>query len=302
MNYQHLRAFHAVATHGSFTRAAAALHVTQPTISDQIKALETRYGVKLFERHSRQVDITELGRALFDITRRQFKLEADAEQLLVTAKGLAHGRLRVGAGAPHLVVPLLGTFKRRHPGIQLSLEFGNSEVILRSLFERRADVAVLPDIGADARLYAYAFRRDHLIAFVDGGHPWSTRRSITLADLEGQPLVLREVGSRTRAVFEAAMETAGVVMGETLEIGSREAVREAVAAGLGIGIVSEAELGVDPRLHALGIRESGLEVTEYAACLAERQSVRVVAAFFSLLEEIRASTDQPRGTFSPSAA
>ena len=285
MNYLHLRAFHAVATHGSFTRAAAALNVTQPTVSDQVKVLENRYEVKLFERHSRRVEMTALGRALYEVARRQFKLEADAEQLLLTAKGLTHGRLRVAAGAPQLVIPLLGNFKRRHPGIQLVLQFGNSEVVLRSLFERRCDLVMLPDIGADERLYAVPFRRDRLIAFVEGGHPWSTRRSISLADLQGEALVLREVGSRTRAVFEAAMAGAGVVMGETLEIGSREGVREAVAAGLGIGIVSEGELGVDPRLHAIAIRESGLEVTEYAACLAERQSVRVVAAFFDLLEK-----------------
>ena len=285
MNYLHLRAFHAVATHGSFTRAAQALNVTQPTVSDQIKALESRYQVKLFDRHSRRVEITELGRALFAITRRQFKLEADAEQLLATARGLAHGRLRVAAGAPQPVIPLLGAFKRRHPGIQLSVQLGNSEVLLASLFDRRCDVVVLPDIGDDPRLHALPFRRDRLIAFVDGGHPWSTRRSIRLADLKGEPLVLRETGSRTRAAFESAMARAGVVMGETLEIGSREGVREAVAAGLGIGIVSEGELGVDPRLHALAIRESGLEVTEYAACLLERRSVRVVAAFFNLLQE-----------------
>lgn len=288
MNYLHLRAFHAVATHGSFTRAAAALNVTQPTVSDQIKVLENRYEVKLFERHSRRVALTELGRALYDVTRRQSKLEADAEQLMLTAKGLTHGRLRVAAGAPQLVIPLLGSFKRRHPGIELSLQFGNSEVVLRSLFDRCCDVVVLPDIGADERLHALPFRRDRLIAFVEGGHPWSTRRSIRLADLKGEPLVLREVGSRTRAVFEAAIARAGVVLGETLEIGSREGVREAVAAGLGIGIVSEGELGVDPRLHALGIREAGgLEVTEYAACLVERQSVRVVAAFFGLLKETK---------------
>lgn len=271
MNYLHLRAFHAVATHGSFTRAAAALNVTQPTVSDQVKVLENRYEVKLFERHSRRVEMTAIGRALYEVARRQFKLEADAEQLLLTAKGLTHGRLRVAAGAPQLVIPLLGNFKRRHPGIQLVLQFGNSEVVLRSLFERRCDLVMLPDIGADERLYAVPFRRDRLVAFVEGGHPWSTRRSISLADLKGEALVLREVGSRTRAVFEAAIAGAGVIMGETLEIGSREGVREAVAAGLGIGIVSEGELGVDPRLHAIAIRESGLEVTEYAACLAERQ-------------------------------
>jgi aminoethylphosphonate catabolism LysR family transcriptional regulator len=285
MNSSHLRAFHAVAAHGSFTRAAAALNITQPTVSDQIKGLESRYDVKLFERHSRRVEMTALGRALYDVTRRQFKLQADAEQLLLTAKGLTHGQLRVAAGAPHLIIPLLGSFKRRHPGIQLSLQFGNSEIVLRSLFDRRCDLVVLPDIGADARLHALPIRRDRLIAFVEGGHPWSTRRSIRLAELSGEALVLREVGSRTRAVFEAAMARAGVVMGETLEIGSREGVREAVAAGLGIGIVSEAELGVDPRLHGIAIRESGLEVTEYAACLVERQSVRVVSAFFGLLKD-----------------
>ena len=289
MNYLHLRAFHGVASHGSFTRAAAALNVTQPTVSDQIKALEDRYEVKLFERHSRRVELTGLGRALYEIARRQIKLEADAEQLLSTAKGLTHGRLRVAAGAPHLVIPLLGNFKRRHPGITLALQFGNSEVVLRSLFDRRCDLVMLPDIGADERLHALPFRRDRLIAFVEGGHAWSTRRSISLADLKGEALVLREVGSRTRAVFEAAIARAGVIMGETLEIGSREGVREAVAAGLGIGIVSEGELGVDPRLHAIAIREAGLEVTEYAACLVERQSVRVVAAFFGLLKEIKPS-------------
>jgi len=285
MNLMHLRAFHAVATHGSFTRAAGALNVTQPTVSDQIKGLENRYEVKLFERHSRRVEMTALGRALYEVTQRQFKLEADAEQLLLTAQGLTHGQLRVAADAPHLVIPLLGSFKRRHPGIALSLQFGNSETLLRSLFERRCDLVVLPDIGADERLHALPIRRDRLIAFVDGGHPWSIRRSIRLAELHGQSLVVREVGSRTRAVFEAAMAHAGVVMGETLEIGSREGVREAVAAGLGIGIVSQTELGVDPRVHAIAIRETGLEVTEFAACLAERQSVRVVAAFFGLLKE-----------------
>ena len=158
MNYLHLRAFHAVAIHGSFTRAAASLNVTQPTVSDQIKVLENRYEVKLFERHSRRVEMTAIGRALFEVARRQFKLEADAEQLLLTAKGLTHGRLLVAAGAPQLVIPLLGNFKRRHPGIQLVLQFGNSEVVLRSLFERRCDLVMLPDIGADERLYAEPFR------------------------------------------------------------------------------------------------------------------------------------------------
>lgn len=290
MLYTHLRAFHAVATQGGFSRAAAALHVTQPTISDQVKALETRYGVLLFERRRRRVVLTELGRELLAVTRQQFSLEAEAEQLLLSAKGLAYGRLRVGADAPFLVVPLLGSFKRRHPGVQLSVTFGNTEQVLRRLFERDCDVAVLPEIGADDRLHSIPFRRDRLVAFVHRGHHWVRRRRIRLEELAEQPLVLREAESTTRIIFERVMAHAGVTLGETLEIGSREGVREAVAAGLGIGIVSQTEFGTDTRLHTLELAQPGLEVVEYATCIKERRPVRVVSAFFDVLQDTLATT------------
>ncbi len=285
MLYTYLRAFHAVATRGGFSRAAAALHVTQPTISDQVKTLENLYGVQLFERRGRRVAVTELGRELLAVTRQQFSLEAEAEQLLLSAKGLAYGRLRVGADAPFLVIPVLGSFKRRHPGIQLSVTFGNTEQVLERLFERDCDVAVLPEIGTDERLYSVPFKRDRLVAFVDRGHAWVRRRRLRLEDLADQRLVLREAGSTTRMIFERVMTEAGVTPGETLEIGSREAVREAVAAGLGIGVVSETEFGSDPRLHALELSHPGLQVVEFAACIKERRPVRVVAAFFDVLHD-----------------
>ena len=212
MLYTYLRAFHAVATQGGFSRAAAALHVTQPTISDQVKALENLYGVQLFERRGRRVAVTELGRELLAVTRQQFSLEAEAEQLLLSAKGLAYGRLRVGADAPFLVIPVLGSFKRRHPGIQLSVTFGNTEQVLERLFERDCDVAVLPEIGTDERLYSVPFKRDRLVAFVDRGHAWVRRRRLRLEDLADQRLVLREAGSTTRMIFERVMTEAGVTL------------------------------------------------------------------------------------------
>lgn len=285
INHAHLRAFHAVATQGSFTRAAASLHVTQPTISDQIKTLEERYRVRLFERHSRRIEITALGQALLDITRRQFSAENEAELLLLSARGLAHGRLRVTAGAPQLVVPLLGRFKRRHPGIELSLHFGNTAAVLSSLFSGTSDLAVLPDIGGDERLHAVPIQRDRLVAFVGPNHPWTRRRSVRPADIAGQPLVLRETGSKTRALFESVMRDAGLSLGERLEIGSREGVLEAVAAGLGVGIVFETELGHDTRLHALAIRHPGIEVTEFAACLPAARETPTVKAFMALVRE-----------------
>jgi DNA-binding transcriptional LysR family regulator len=184
------------------------------------------------------------------------------------------------------VIPLLADFNRRHPGIQLSLSFGNSEKVLQDLFERRSEVAVLADLKVDRRLYALPFRRDRLVVFVARGHAWTRRRSIRLAELAGQRLVLREPGSTTRAIFERAMVAAAVKPSAVLEIGSREAVREAVAAGLGIGAVFESEFSRDPRLHALSVRDADLDAMEYAACLEERRPVRVVRAFFELLREL----------------
>ncbi len=285
MNSAQLRAFHAVATAGSYTRASQRLHVTQPTLSGQVKALEDSYGVRLFERRGRGVELTDLGRSLLDVTERFYALEADAEQLLSAARSMTGGQLRVGADSPYHVIPLLAAFKRRHPGIRLALGFGNSEQVLADLIERRSEVVVLADPAPDRRIHAVPFRKERLVAFVDRGHPWSRRRSIRLDELAGERLVLREQGSITRAIFERALAEGSVAPGEFLEIGSREAVREAVAAGLGIGVVFESEFGSDPRLHALAFRGAGLEATEYAACLEDRRPVRVVRAFFDLLRE-----------------
>ncbi|QEX21618.1 transcriptional regulator [Hypericibacter adhaerens] len=284
MNHAQLRAFHAVASEGSFTRAAEALHVTQPTLSGQVKALEERYGVKLFDRRGRRVHPTELGRSLLDLTRRLFSLEAEAEQILGAAKGLKRGHLRLAADAPFHVIGALSAFAKRYPGIRLSLTIGNSEEILEALVEHRADVAVLANIPENPRVHAVPFRRDRLIAFVEQNHPWAGRESLTLKELAGRRLVLREIGSTTRRLFETAMAARGLTLGEVLEVNSREAVRETVAAGLGIGVVSESEFGSDRRLVPLPIEAEELAMTEYVACLSERRDLSLVRAFLDILE------------------
>ena len=285
MYHAQLRAFHAVALHGGFTRAAEALRLTQPTLSGQVKALEEHYGVRLFDRRGRAVELTDLGTALLDISRRVFALESEAEQLLAAARGLTSGQLRVGADAPYHVVSCLAAFSRRHPNIRLTMTFGNSERVLRELFEGRTDIAVLPELDKDERLFSFPVQRDRLVVFVDRGHSWARRRSIRLEEIADQRLVQRESGSTTRAIFEAAMARAGVRPASVLEIGSREAVREAVAAGLGVGVVSETEFGRDDRVHSVTVRNAALRTTEYAACLATRRDTPVVRAFFELLEE-----------------
>lgn len=284
MNHSQLKAFHAVACQGSFTKAAEQLHVTQPTLSDHVKALEAHYGVKLFKRQGRGVSLTSLGHALLDITRRKFTLEAEAEQLLSVAKGMMSGRLRVSADGPYLVVPLLGSFSRRYPGINISMNFGNTEKVLQDLFRLEADIGVFANFDNDERICAVPYRKEKLVMFTNKDHDWSRNVSVKLEDIASQQLIVREPGSVTRQIFEQAMQQKDVQPGSLLEIGSREGVREAVAAGLGVGVTSEFEFGHDDRLVSLVVSNAELNVTEYIACLNETRPIPVVQAFFDLFQ------------------
>lgn len=285
INHSQLRAFHAVATEGSFTKAANMLHVTQPTLSGQVKALEDQFGVRLFDRRKRRIELTDIGRNLFDITFRLFSLELEAEQVLTAARGLKRGHLRVGADAPYHSVPFLAVFHRRYPSLRLSMSIGNSEKLVGDLLDQRCDVAIAANVGTDPRIFSLPFREDYLIAFVDRAHPWASRKQISLADLAGKRLVLRETSSTTRRTFESAIAAAGIVAGEILEIGSREAIREAVAAGLGIGIVAQSEFGDDVRLKALEFTGDRMRSVEHVACLQDRRATPLVKAFLDIVRD-----------------
>src|SRR5262249_48835575 len=253
MNHAQLRAFHAVATAGGFTRAAARLGVTQPTLSGQVKALEESYGVVLIERRGREGRVAGLGGGLGWVPRPSFCPCRGAREPPPPAAGGGRGHLRVGADAPYHILASLSRFVQRYPKLRLSLSVGNSETLIRDLLDHRIDVAVVANLVPDARFHTSPVRRDRLILFVPKTHPWARRRRVRPSALTGQRLVLREPGSSTRRIFETAMARAGIAIDEVIETNSREAVREAVAAGLGIGVVSESEFGNDPRLIKIAI-------------------------------------------------
>ncbi|MEQ8664956.1 MAG: LysR substrate-binding domain-containing protein [Rhodospirillales bacterium] len=283
MLHTQLRAFHAVATNGSFTRAAQVLRVSQPTLSGQVRALEDSYGTELFQRRGRGIEITDLGRALLEVTRRYFTAEAEAEQLLATARGLTAGTLRVRADSPYAVIPLLAVFSRRYPRVDTQISFGNSREVLADILDQSADIGFLPDVEGDDRLHVVPVQRDQLVFMVHRGHAWAQRRAVGFEAIADETLLLREKGSRTRAVLEAALAERQVSPGHVLEIGSREAIREAVAAGLGVGVVNDGEFGHDDRLSKLGISGTRLAVTEYAACRKDRRGAGAVAALLGLI-------------------
>jgi aminoethylphosphonate catabolism LysR family transcriptional regulator len=284
ISHAHLRAFHAVATHGSFTRAAESLHVTQPTLSGQVKELEERYGIKLFLRHGRHIELTDIGRSAYSITHLLFRHEEEVEQLFQSARALTTGELLVAADSPYIVTPLLAQFQRLYPGIQISIRYGNSEQLMSWLESRLCDVAFLPNIPqADDRFISIPLEPDKLVVFVNQDHVWCDRRSITMEELLEQRIILREKGSRTRSIFEDAVAEAGARLDNVMEISGREGVREAVAAGFGVGIVAENELVADSRLRPLRVSNAELIHEEYFICLKERRSQRVTDAFIKMV-------------------
>ena len=284
ISHAHLRSFHAVATHGSFTRAAEMLHVTQPTLSGQVKELEERYGTRLFVRHGRHVELTDIGKSAFSITRLLFRHEEEVEHLLQSARALTSGLLRVGADSPYIVTPLLAQFQRLYPGIQISIQYGNSEQLMAWIVSRSCDVAFMPNVPQeDARLYSIPLPPGRLVVFVNQDHDWAERRSVTIEELVTQRIVLREKCSRTRSIFEEAVADAGHLLTNVMEISGREGVREAVAAGFGVGIVAENELVADSRLRALPVSNAELAHAEFVVCLQEMRSLRVNDAFLEMV-------------------
>ena len=284
INFQQLRCFHAVAQHGSFTAAARALLIGQPSITTHVKSLERRFGVELFCRHGHNVKLTDVGERLLLITQRIFSLEGEAEDTLRAAGGLMLGQLRVGAISPEVVTQLVVNFSQHYPDVELLVSLGNTTELVNSLLTFENDVVIVPR-QEDRRFRAIPYERTCLVLLVPRNHRWAQRKSVKLAELEGQRMVLREVGSATRKIFEEMLTAADVKIRPVLEIESREAVRESVAVGIGVGIALASETHFDQRLHTLEISDAPVYLQLDVACLAERWEAPLIAALFTVAEK-----------------
>ena len=296
MRHTQLRSFHAVAQRGSFTAAARELGVSQPTITTQVKSLEGEFGVELFVRRGRRIELTETGGGLLDITRRLFADEKEAADYLNETRGLRTGHLRVGAVGPYHVTDMLAAFNARHPELYVSVTVGNSRDTLRDLLDYRTDVAVLAHVDPDPRLVAIPYQRHRVVVFCPVDHPFARRRGIRVREMEGQRLIVREAGSTTRRAFDQAMREAGTHPRVVMEIGSRESIREAVAKGIGLGVVSEAEFIPDPRIRALPVIDAEIYTYAHVVHLRERQNARLVRAFLDVLAGLLAASPAARLT------
>ena len=283
-----LRAFHLVADAGSFSLAARTAGLSQPTLSAQVRTLEASYAVDLFDRRGRGVRMTPTGQSLFALSTRLIAAEEEARALLTGGRTLTRGHLRVSADSAYHVMPILAELKRVHPGLTFALKIDNSANVLDHLTEHGADVAVMAKMTLDPQIHSMKLRNDRLIVFVKQGHTWARRRRIRISELAGKDIVVRERGSITREVFEERLAQAAVTPASMIEVQTREAVREAVAAGFGVGVVFDSEFGTDARFHRIEVGDSDLSVGEYVVCLQERRRLPVVRAFLNVARELAA--------------
>jgi DNA-binding transcriptional LysR family regulator len=253
-----LRLFAALAEHKSVTAAAKACHVTQPTVSMQLKDLTNAVGLALYERIDGRIHLTQAGEDLLRTARAMSDEWATFVQRIDAMKGLTRGRLRVAlvSTAKYVVPRILGRFCARHPDIDIALEVLNREGVIARMRENRDDLYVMSIPPADIALERRPFLPNPLVVIAAASHPLAGRKRLALVRLARERFILREPGSGTRLACDAHFERVGFVPDVRLEIGSNEAIKEVVAAGMGIAVVSRHALGSKgpgPGLAILGV-------------------------------------------------
>ncbi len=240
LTLRQLAVFECVARHLNYTRAADELYLSQPAVSMQIRQLEEAVGLPLFERLGRKIHLTEAGHELFfyaQVIGRQLK---EAEEVLSALKGLSKGRLAVSVAstANYFATRLLAAFKREYEGVAVSLDVTNRRTLLRQLEHNEVDLVIMGRPPEDADLLAEPFMDNPLVVIAPADHALAGQREIPMARLADEPFVVRERGSGTRIAMEKSFAEQGRSLETGMEMTSNEAIKQAVEAGLGLGIVS----------------------------------------------------------------
>ena len=253
-----LELFVAVLDSGGVARATRARNLSQPAVSEHVRGLEAFFGVPLFERAGRGVRPTAAARLVEPFIRQALGLVGSAEQAAVELRGLRAGAVAVSASTTpgtYLLPEILGRFHAAHPQIALTLRVGDTREVEQWVATGAVELGVIGAAPARPGLAAEPWVKDELVAIVARRHPFARRRSLPGGALAGQPYIAREEGSSTRAVAERALADLGVTLRPVMELGSTEAVREAVAAGLGVSVVSRHAVRTrDPRVVAIRLQ------------------------------------------------
>lgn len=245
--FRQLRIFSEAARHQSFAEAARLLHLTPPAVSMQIKELEGQVGLPLFERSGRKVQLTTVGEYVLVYARRILAGLKDAEDAVARLRKLEAGQLTIGmvSTAQYFLPKLLVGYREEHPGVDIRLAVGNREQLVRMLHEGELDIAIMGRPPKELATRAEPFAAHPHVFVAPPQHPLAREGTLAPEQLAGQPFIMRESGSGTRAALEQFMEAHRVLPRVAMEMASNETIKQAVMAGMGLSFLSLHTMGLE---------------------------------------------------------
>jgi len=283
-----LKVFEATARHGSFTRAAEELYITQPTVSSQIKQLSKTVGLPLFEQIGKRLYLTEAGQELLKTCQAVFQCLDNFEMKVADIQGTKQGRLRLAVitTAKYFIPRLLGEFTQKYPGIDVSLKVTNHQQIRERMQNNRDDLYIVSEPPDEIDLVSQPFLDNPLVVIARQDHPLAGQRNIPIKALNDQAFIMREQGSGTRQAVQNLLNQHRVDVRVRLELGSNEAIKQAIAGGMGISVLSQHTLvseGAKSELAVLDIDHFPIKRRWYVASLGGKQLSVVAQTFLDYL-------------------
>ena len=256
MNFAQLKAFLAVARHGSFSKAAETLYLTQPAISKQVQALEELVGTRLFDRLGRSILLTQAGNILHNHAHVAFQTLEEARETIAQLRGLQRGHLRISAASTigtYMLPQPLGELKARYPGIEISLAITNKARVVQQVLSHEVELGFVGPPVEPAELEREEYLLDELVLIMAPTHRLAHQESVAVAELVEEVFILREQGSGTREIMEEELARVRVSLKKAMELGSTEAIKQAVAANLGVSIVSKFAISLEMQKGRLAV-------------------------------------------------
>ena len=286
MTYSQLRAFHCVATYGGFSKAAEKTQHSQPVLSGHVKQLDEFYDNLLFKREKKRISLTSAGKELFILTKQFFEVEEQINSHLSKSSASVSGKIRIVADSAIHIIKILKSFRKNYPDVIIDLTIGNSKEVTTSIRNYDAEIGVIGSPVEGPDLQTLTLETSKIKAIASKKFFNKIPKSLSFQDLEQLPLIFRENGSHTRETLIAEALKQKKQLVPVIEVTGREGLHELVANGLGIGFVSQAEIGQDPRLAHIDIDAGHTEMTETLMYLTARKEVPVIRAFLKAAENL----------------
>lgn len=281
-----IRAVEAVARLQSFTRAAEALGLSQPTVSTQVRAVEEQFGQRLFVRSGGAVTVSPGAHATLARIRAALASIAELEDHLAGTSLLETGSLALGFSAHRIIMPIMRRFVELHPRVRLRARSASSAELVAGIDSGTLDVAAVTWLEAEPRFASHLIARRNFVVYGRKGHPLCRGMRLDIHKLAGQPMILWNRGSHTRQVFEAEANRLGIEIAATLEVGSWDAAFASTAAGIGLGVALEGEVEADEQVDVCTLVGGNFTVGQYLICLPEFRRFAALSEFFAIAEAL----------------